>query len=255
MSYFVWPHPRTISRFGALALVFLIAGCTTTSERASRTPAELLQEGKHLLKIKEPLKAKEIFQQILEDYPDSQERVQALMFLADVHYWESEYQEAKFHYQKFIELYPTHQYADRAHYYSAMSDYKMMEIATRDQTHTQAALEGFNTLLRQFPNSKYAPRAKVKRKECVTTLARNVFEIGKFYFRTKAYQAAILRLQNLLQKYPDQEFLDEAIFLIGESYYSEENYDKARATYKELLKKYPRSLYVQDARERLKTLR
>jgi len=238
-----------------LIAIFLLAGCTSTSKRKNLSPGELIKQGKQKVKIKSYNSAKELFQQLLEDYPDSKERVQALIFLANTNYLDEEYEEAKFHYQKFIELYPANRYADRAYFYKAMSDFKLREIATRDQTNTLAALEGFEDTMNRFPKSHIYPKAVQKKKECLKILATSEFEVGKFYYRTGHYQSAISRLKNMRETYPNQGFADEAIYLIAESYLEEENYSEAKVNYLELLEKFPKSEFSLEARIRLRTLR
>lgn len=238
-----------------LIAIFLLAGCTSTNKKINRSPRELIAEGKLQIKIKSYNKAKELFKQLLEDYPDSKERVQALLFLANTNYLDDQYEEAKFHYQKFIELYPANKFVDRAYFYKAMSDFKMREIATRDQTNTIAALEGFEDTIKRFPNSPLHAKAVKKKNECLSILATSEFEVGKFYYRTGAYQSAISRLKSLRETYPNQGFADEAIFLIAESYLEEENYSEAKENFIELLKKYPKSEFSLEARIRLKALR
>ncbi len=237
-----------------LISIFLLAGCSSTNKKKNLPPGELITEGKHQIKTKSYNKAKELFHQLLEDYPDSRERVQGLLFLANTYYLDDEYEEAKFHYQKFIELYPANKFADRAYYYKAMSDFKMREIATRDQTNTLAALEGFEETIKRFPKSPLQAKAVKKKKECHDILANSEFEVGKFYYRTGAYQSAIVRLKNVRETYPNQGFADEAIFLIAESYLEEENFSEAKDSFMELLKKYPKSEFSTEARIRLKTM-
>jgi len=148
-----------------LIAIFLIVGCTSTNKKINLPPGELITEGKHQIKKKGNNKAKEHLHQLLEDYPDSKERVQGLMLLANTYYLDNEYEEAKFHYQSFIELYPANKYVDRAFFYKAMSDFKMREIATRDQTNTIAALEGFEETIKRFPKSPLVAKAVKKKKE------------------------------------------------------------------------------------------
>ena len=101
-----------------LLLLFLIfSGCFTTPERKSGPPSKLLREAKYLYKEGITEKAKNNIQIIMEDFPDSKERIAGLMLLGDVHYKDEEYEESKFQYQKFTELYPAHKYVDRAHFY------------------------------------------------------------------------------------------------------------------------------------------
>ena len=52
----------------------------------------------------------------------------------------------------------------------------MIDLATRDQTHTQEALEGFEQLIKRFPGSKFLEDAKRKRKDCELKLALNIFD-------------------------------------------------------------------------------
>ena len=169
------------SKFASfLTLIFVItlfSGCATTKEK-TYSASQLLQQGKRLAKEKETEEAKAKIQLLLEDYPDSKERTAATMLLADIHYSGQEYEEAKFHYQKFIELYPAHQFVDRAHFYKAMTHFKLTDLASRDLTPVNSALEGFERFEQDFPKSPYIKKAKEKITKCLDILAQNIFEIG-----------------------------------------------------------------------------
>ncbi len=249
-------HNKIISL--ALALILLFSGAVACDKKKKRfeLPAdELLAKGKLFMKNSNSLKAREAFEQILEEYPNSIERIPALMLLADVHYNDEEFQESKFHYVKFTQQHPAHKHVDRAFYYSAMSDYRQMDIAARDQTYTEKAIEEFEKLLKSFPESRFAQDAKRKIQECKDTLALNIFQIGKFYFRTQSYQAAIGRFRRVMVEYPDQSYIDEAMYLMGESYYKEQNFEESQKIFKELMTKYPRSKFALELKKRIKTSR
>ncbi len=236
--------------------LWVISACASLQDKEKVLSAsELLQKGIKETKKGYLVEATSAFQQVLEDYPNSKERVKALLLLARAYYSNEEYEEAKFHFQKFIELYPAHGQTDRAYFYNVMSDYKRIDLAQRDQTYTQEALDGFEQLIIRFPKSQYLNNARIKKKECETILAKNIFEIGKFYFRTGSYQPAITRLRNLMEEYPNQKFQGEPVFLIAESYYHEQNFSEALNSYKQFLKKYPRSPFTLQAQKRLKVLR
>jgi len=233
----------------AIAFTLLSSlGCTSTKKRFDLPPDKLLQKGKELAKSKQSVEAREAFQQLLEEYPNSQERISALMLLGDVHYNDEEFEEAKFQYVRFTQQHPAHKYADRAYYYASMSDFRQMDVASRDQTHTQKAIRGFELLISTFPDSRYVPEAKKKLAESKETLARNMFEIGKFYFKTQSFQSSILRLENILKEYPDQPFIDEALYILGNSYLKEQNFEAAQKAFDQLFKQFPRSPFVKQAR-------
>ena len=235
--------------------LFINLNCSTTKEQRSGSPSKLLREAKTFFKKEDPEKAKNSIQAIMEDFPDSKERIAGLMLLADVHYKEGEYEEAKFHYQKFTELYPAHKFVDRGHFYKAMANFKLSDLASRDLTPVHSALEGFRNFTNDFPKSTYKEQAQKRIKQCLDILAQNIFEIGKFYFRTGAYQSAIIRLKSLMVEYPTHSYVAEAEFLLAESYFHEQNYTEARAHYKIVLQKFPRTEFAKQARVKLSTLR
>lgn len=191
----------------------------------------------------------------MEDFPDSKERITALMMLADIHYNEDEFEESKFHYQKFTELYPAHRYVDRAHFYKAMSNFQLTDLASRDLTPVNSSLEGFKNFLTDFPDSKYKGNAKKKINQCLDILAQNIFEIGKFYYLTGSYQSAINRLKSLMSEYPKHSNVVEAEFLLAESYFHEQNYQEARTRYRKVLQKYPRTKFAKQSRLKLREIR
>lgn len=238
-----------------LLIVALGAGsCASTPDRVSAPADKLLLAGKDHFKARQFLEASEKFKQILEDHPDSEERVMALFLMADANFNRKEYPEAKLNYQRFIELYPAHEHVDRAQFFKAMSDFKITDLATRDQLATRNALESFDRLIINYPNSTYRERSIQKKNECLGKLARNLFEIGKYYFESGIYQSAIKRLQSMFDLYPTQPYYDEGIYYIAESYYREQNFKKAAEAYNYLLEHFPKSILVKEARERLKSL-
>ena len=226
-------------------------GCASTPKRVSGPPSKLLQKAKYFFKKDKIKKAKETIQVIMEDFPDSKERIAGLMLLGDLNYKEEEYEESKFHYQKFSELYPAHKYVDRAHFYKAMSNFKLADLASTDLNPVKSALEGFRNFIDGFPKSTYKAQAEKRIGMCLNILAQNIFEIGKFYFRTGSYQSAINRLKSLMAEYPSHSYIAEAKFLLAESYFYEQNYNKARNHYKMVLRNHPRTEFAKQARLKL----
>ena len=245
--------PITISIITGLLTIY---SCSFfTEEIIPDSPKALLEEGIRAMKLDQQLRAKTLLQRLVEDFPDSKERKQAMLLIARSHYTFEEYEEAKFHFQKFIDLYPMHKNADRAYFFKAMSDYQRIDLALRDQTATKEARDGLQQLIKRFPKSQYVKQAKQKLSECDFKLAKNVFEVGKFYYRTGAYLSAISRFKDLLKNHAKQNFFDEAAFLLAESHYHEQSFKNAFLLYKKFTKEYPRSRLTLKAKKRLKTLR
>jgi tol-pal system protein YbgF len=61
------------------------------------------------------------------------------------------------------------------------------------------------------------------------------------------YADAAEKFQLFLERYPDNEYSDNAQYWLGESYYVTRNYDIALAAFQELMSRYPESPKVPDA--------
>ena len=254
MTYIV--NIRLIVSVSTILGVLIISSCSFFKpDFIPESTKDLFAEGIKALKNKEDMHARTLLNQIIEDFPGSKERIESLLLLGRINYSLAEYEEAKNKFQEFIDLYPVNKQVDRAYYFKAMSDYKVVDIAARDQTAAKDAIDGFELLINQFPKSKYIEKAKKNKKKCALRLAENIFEIGKFYYNIGSYQSAISRLENLLIQNPNYKFSDEAAFLIAESYYNEQNFIEAVVFYKKFVNKYPRSQFIVQAKKRLTVLR
>jgi outer membrane protein assembly factor BamD len=239
-----------------VTFLLTISSCALfTEDVVPDSPKEFLREGITASKLGQQIRALKLFQQLVEDFPDSNERKMAMLLIARSYYSFENYEEAKFHFQKFIDLYPMHKNVDRAFFFKAMSDYQRIDLALRDQTATKDARDGFQEIISRFPKSQYLKKTKQMLRECNFNLSKNIFEIGKFYYRTGAYHSAISRFTNLLANHSKQKFFDEAAFLLAESHYHEQSFKEALLLYKEFNTKYPRSRFTLDVKKRLRTLR
>ena len=79
-------------------------------------------------------------------------------------------------------------------------------------------------------------------------LAEHEFMVARFYYKKGAYHAAIGRLLNLIQVYPDLPALDAALYMLADSYRAEENYVKAQRVLRLLVEQFPTSTYLTRVR-------
>ena len=81
---------KFVSYFALVSVLAFFFGCSTTKKEKNYSASQLLQQSKQLAKKKDTEEAKAKVQQLMEDYPDSKERVAGTMLLADIHYGEEE---------------------------------------------------------------------------------------------------------------------------------------------------------------------
>jgi outer membrane protein assembly factor BamD len=121
-----------------------------------------------------------------------------------------------------------------------------------EEKHWEAARQHFRRIIDAFPQSEFAPQARLN-------LADSHFGEGG----TGNYILAVSEYRDFVTLYPSHPRSDYAQFQTGEAYFKQRNgpdrdqssTHKALAEYERLLDLYPNSPYIETARERIKESR
>jgi len=250
------PSPPLKVAFSLFLVTLMASGCGYFHKEPTPTdPSALLSFGREKLAEKRFSKAKEQFERLLETTSDNELRLQALINLADTLYKNGEYEEARFQYRKFLELYPVHPLAPRAQFQLAMCSFAEIKTPDRDQAITLEAIRQFERFLQSYPDHPLASEAEQRHAFCINRLAEHDLEVADFYYKRGKYHSAINRLSALLDRYPDFTQNDKALYLLGQSYKQEESREKARAAFARLVNEHPDSGYASSAKRTLRKWR
>ncbi len=234
------------------SLGLCLSGCAKS--QSGLTADEYLQLGDAQSSRNRQEKARQYYQELLDNFPESHHRAVAQFNIAQSLYREKEYLEAQFEFEKFLELHPAHGLAGQAQYQIGLCHVQQMRRYDRDQQHTRAALQAFRTMRRQYPQNPLIPDTEDQIRRLRRRLAAHEMSVARFYYQKRAYHAAIGRLLNLVQVYPQAPELDEALFLLGSSYREEENFVKAQQVFRTLIDRFPTSRYISRSRAQLRRL-
>ncbi len=250
------PSPPLKVAFSLCLVTLMASGCGYFHKEPTPTdPSALLSFGREKLAEKRFSKAKEQFERLLETTSDNELRLQALINLADTFYKNGEYEEARFQYRKFLELYPVNPLAPRAQFQLAMCSFAEIKTPDRDQAITLEAIRQFERFLQSYPDHPLASEAEQRHAFCINRLAEHDLEVADFYYKRGKYHSAINRLSALLDRYPDFTQNDKALYLLGQSYKQEESREKARAAFARLVNEHPDSGYASSAKRTLRKWR
>ena len=108
-----------------------------------------------------------------------------------------------------------------------------------DSGDNKAAIEGFTSLLKHYPNSRNADNAQ--------------FWFGEVYYREKRFKKAILEYQKVIEKYPDGNKIGSALLKQGFAFLKLGDTANARLIFKKLIRKYPESSEAKIAVTKLGT--
>ncbi|UCG14487.1 MAG: outer membrane protein assembly factor BamD [Deltaproteobacteria bacterium] len=187
-------------------LVFVTAslsGCAWFKSRQVETAEQLAAEGMAYFDEEDYGEALEKFTTLKERYPYSRYAILAELKVADAHFHREEYPEAIAAYEDFARLHPKNEAIPYVLYQIGASYYEQLLSSDRDQTPTYQAILAFERLIKAHPNSTYAKKAEAKVQLCRKLLAAHEMYVGRFYYKSKHYEAALLRCEGVLASYQD----------------------------------------------------
>jgi outer membrane protein assembly factor BamD len=254
-----------------LGLVMLIlvggAGCGHKGpQKIDRllTADELYKQGLEQLKphraflffhVVESEEAISTFQQIVDNFPESDYAIQAELQVAQAYLDEGKYDEAESRYKEFIENHPTHGSVPQAMYQAGMCKFKKTPIKERDQTTTKDAAGYFELLINKYPDSPYAEQAQQRLRECKGKLAEHDYFVAQFYMNREDYRAALNRCSMILANYPGAGWDARALYCMWLSHYRLDEPEQAREAFENLVEQYPSDANAGAARGWLARMR
>lgn len=185
-------------------------------------------------------------------YPQTRYGQEAELLIGDSYFAREDYLLAAESYAAFIRLYPMHPKSDYAHYRIGLCYFKESPKAIdRDQEYLEEAIVHLRAVVRRYPGSKYRKVAIKTLREARTRVARRQYYIGRFYYRTGQYIAAIPRFMEVAERYPDSGLADKALYMVVDSNLSLNSIEAARAAFSSLSVQYPKSKYTRKAEKKM----
>jgi len=162
------------------------------------------------------------FQQLINDYPDSEYADNAQYYIGSINEKKLGYYiQALLEYQKLIDNYPDSEFIDDAQLGTGNCYY-----ATKDYSH---AIEAYQKLIDDYSESSLLPLAQ--------------YSIGQSYRKLVNYAQAILEFTKTIENYPESEYAAPAQYYIAYSYYEAQDYNQAILEFQESVNNYPDSIW------------
>jgi outer membrane protein assembly factor BamD len=261
MTDYTFQIPLWLRRVAIIALLIAASACAGKKPLIPANTAQpdryLLNLGNEALMKENWLKAREYFKQVVDNYPNSPVRPDAKLGVGDSYLGEGSVESlvlATNEYREFLTFYPTNPRADYAQYKLAMSHYKQMRAAERDQTETKAALAEFQNFFDRYPNSALTEDVRKDWRIARDRLSEASFRIGLHYFRSRWYPGAVDRFREVLKDDPGYTHRDDVYFYLAECYARSNRKAEAIPYLERLLSEYTVSEHLEDARKRLQEL-
>jgi outer membrane protein assembly factor BamD len=253
---------------GLLCVAALVAGC---SGRSNAIPQNITQPDRYLMeradeamKRKRWADARELYRQVVDNYPNSPLRPDAKLGMGETYLGEGSAEALVMganEFREFLTFYPTNPKADLAQFRLAMCHQKQMRAPERDQTETRESLKEFQVFFDRYPNSPLMPEVRARWREARDRLSMASYRVGVHYYRIRWYPGAVDRFREVLKDDPEFTGRDAVYFYLAESLYrgdasADKKTGKAQAIpyLERLLAEFAQSEYAEDAKERLQAL-
>lgn len=222
------------------SVLSLLSACASTPAPAKSAESHF-QDAEEAYEAHNWEEAINSYKKVRESYSSPELTTRAELKIADAHFEKKSFIEAAAAYEDFRKLHPRHEKGSYALYRLGLSHYAQIGGIDTDQTPVKNAtltLEGF---LKLYPDSEYAPELKQKLAECKVKQLEYENYVGNFYLRTGKYPAAIKRLSEALQRFPDSPKRDQTLFYLGKAYLKSGDTAKGREIFNRLAREYPGS--------------
>jgi outer membrane protein assembly factor BamD len=238
-----------------LAVFFLLFACSSKQPKRVDSPGNLYVDGVNLLQAKKYSKAIDKFSVLRENYPFDPLAIVAAVKLGDVYFADKEYLLAVNVYEDFFKSHPEDENVPYVLSRLGECYEKLSPLIDRDQAYTLKSIERLTYLKNRYPASPYVQTSEPRLKGMTQKLADRELYIGEFYYKTSRYNASILRLENLLKKYPDTKGRDKILLYLALSYRELGNQVKSDQYMDKLRTEYPASLFARSTLRARKTLK
>jgi outer membrane protein assembly factor BamD len=240
----------------ALAAFLVLSGCSMVRGLFGGRPgtlppaAKLYEEGEGALLRGKYALARDSLVRLVERHPDSELVPQARLLLGESYYREQEYDRAIREFEQFMTLFPGHAAADLGQYRLARSHFDQMPTLERDQALTARALAEFRKLIKQYPESRYAPDAIAKIEACRLRLAQKELWVAAYYVRQGKLEAALQRYDAVLKDYARTAATPQALFEKADALVRLGRTDEATTALRRLVEEHPGNEWSRRARQR-----
>jgi outer membrane protein assembly factor BamD len=177
-----------------------VISCATKRPTGTTEAEVLYKEAKDLVAKSRYIQATEKLNAIRSQYPYSYYATSAELMQADILFAQENYAEAASAYILFRDFHPKYNELGYVIFRISESFYRQLPTTfDRDLSAGTEAIKYYNELLQNYPNTEYVKDAQTRISQIEDMLEKKEIYIADFYFKTKDYEAAKARYEEILK--------------------------------------------------------
>lgn len=169
-----------------------------------------------------------LFEQVEKDYSYTVWAPKSSLMRSYIYYETSNYLQALSNLQRFKTRYAGNKDIAYAEYLIAICMFEQINFSALSQLPTELALIQFKKIIKEFPNTSYASDAKFKIDLINEQLAAKEMYLVRYYVNRNKWVPALYRLNEIVNKYQNTVFIEEALHRLIEINYKIGNVNSAK---------------------------
>ena len=244
----------------SVLMILAVAGCAGFGKEIDPTVGwtaeRLYKEAKEEISVGNWTQASKLLEKLESRYPFGVYAQQSQIDLAYVYWKDGNNAQALAAIDRFQRLHPNHPRLDYMIYLkglinfyqeSAMlSSFTKQDPSERDPKGARESFDAFKDLVARFPDSPYAPDARLRLAYLVNSIALNEVHVARLYYQRGAYVAAVNRAQTAVRDFQGAPAVEEALYIMVLSYDKLGMADLRDDSSRVLAANYPNSDFVKN---------
>jgi len=228
----------------------LLQSCGGNKSKIQLTARESFDAGMEKYENKKYLNAIEKFQSVIYNFPGDAVVDSAQYYLGMSYYHNDDFELAGVEFNRLAVNYPSSEFFDEAVFMKAVSFFEATPgHYGLDQSELTMSIGLFNDYLIDFPESEYNEAAREYLLAARSRMAEKYYSNGVVYQRIRAYKAAQIYFQKVIDDYTDTEFAPNATFNYALMDLKLLNYKAAQQKFNNFITVFSENELVEDARK------
>lgn len=234
-------------------LILSVVSCNVKEPKDYDTDQALFGKAQKLYERKNYADALPFYEELRTRFPMSPYLTETELKIGEAYFNKSDYLEAEMALQSFRTLHPTHPQTPYATFLLGQThDKRVPKSPSRDQTQAKHAVRVFSELLRKHPDSPYQTESEKLLQKNKDKLLEKDLMVGNYYLKRKKYDAAISRLNEVLQSDASEKIKTQAKYKKALAFYKSGRKNDAKEILNELAVSDPKNKAAQSLLKKIK---
>lgn len=233
-----------MKRILSIIVILFFISCSK-KEVNNNDPAQVYERGLTAFQEEEYTSAIEIFKIIGLQFPATEYAEYAQFYIAECDFNLEKYILAAYDYNRLRRVYPSSKYSKEALFKAALCFYELSPPFDRDQDYTIKAIQQFQDFQYQYPGDSLTEEANKYIQILRNKLAKGFYQTAYLYRKMESPKSSLIYYQELLDKFDDTEFYEEAYFGKIETLIILRRYDEALGLINLYKRYFPEGKYIE----------